>query len=116
MNSEFFNAIADIEKEKGIPQTYMFEKIEQALLAALRKDIPGAAELAHVDVDPTKKKIDMYILKTVVEEVEDPDTLIILEAARKKSKKVQVGDAFRVPVETKKFGRIAAQSSKQVII
>jgi len=116
MNSEFFDAIADIEKEKGIPQAYMFDKIEQALLAALKRDHPAAAECAHVDVDPEKKKIDMYILKTVVEEVEEPETQITLDAARVKSKKIAVGDTVRVPVETKKFGRIAAQAAKQVII
>ena len=71
MNAEFFEAIADIEKEKGIPQTYMLEKIEQALLAALRKDHPDAAENARVDLDPEKKEISMYIMKTVVGDIYD---------------------------------------------
>ena len=71
MNAEFFNAIADIEREKGIPQQYMLEKIEQALLAALRKDNPVAEDCARVVVDPVKKRIEMFIQKTVVEELED---------------------------------------------
>ena len=116
MNAEFFAAIADIEKEKGIPQQYMLDKIEQALLAALRKDNPNAAEAARVVVDPEKKKIDLFIEKTVVEEVENPATQYSLEQARAISQKYDVGDVIREPVETKKFGRIAAQAAKQVII
>ena len=116
MNAEFFAAIADIEKEKGIPQQYMLDKIEQALLAALRKDNPGSAEAARVVVDPEKKKIDLYIEKTVVEEVENPATQYSLEQARAISPKYDIGDVVREPVETKKFGRIAAQAAKQVII
>ncbi len=116
MNAEFFEAIDDLEKEKGIPKTYMLERIHQALLAALRKDNPEAAENAVVEIDESKKKINMYILKTVVEEVENPATEISLEQARKKTGKLNVGDTVREDVETKKFGRIAAQAAKQVII
>jgi N utilization substance protein A len=61
MNAEFFSAIADIEKEKGIPQSYMLEKIEQALLAALKKDSPASAECARVVLDPEKKTVNMFI-------------------------------------------------------
>ena len=116
MNAEFFAAIADIEKEKGIPQSYMLEKIHQALLAAFRKDHPSAADNVVVDVDPDKKKIDMYVQKQVVEEVEDPDIEILPDAAAKYLRGAQVGDVVNVPVETKQFGRIAAQAAKQVII
>ena len=116
MNAEFFAAIEDIEKEKGIPAQYMYDRIEQALLAALRKDRPAAAEAACVELDPAAKKIDMYIKRTVVEEVTNPETEIDLASARKKSKKYEIGDVIREPVETMKFGRIAAQAAKQVII
>ena len=116
MNAEFFEAIADIEKEKGIPHEYMLEKIEQALLAALRKDHPGAAENARVDLDPDRKEISMYIMKTVVETVENPETEILLDDAKKISARYDLGDTVNIPVETKKFGRIAAQAAKQVII
>ncbi|MBQ8830806.1 MAG: transcription termination/antitermination protein NusA [Oscillospiraceae bacterium] len=116
MNAEFFAAIADIEREKGIPQQYMLEKIEQALLAALRKDNPAAAECARVDVDPVKKKIDMYIQKTVVEELEDDEIDLTLDEAKAISPRYEIGDTVNFPVETKKFGRIAAQAAKQVII
>ena len=117
MNAEFFAAIADIEKEKGIPREYMLDRINQALLAALRKDHPGAEENVFVDVDENKKKIDMYIRKTVVEAVEDPSVEILPEEAKKFSRRaLTVGDMVNVPVDTKKFGRIAAQAAKQVII
>jgi transcription termination factor NusA len=116
MNAEFFSAIEDIEKEKGIPREYMYEKINQAMLAAFRKDYPDAAENVIVDLDEEKKKIDMYILTDVVEEVENPAVQMTVEQAHVYNKRAKVGEQVRVPVDTKEFGRIAAQAAKQVII
>ncbi|MEG1633707.1 MAG: transcription termination factor NusA [Oscillospiraceae bacterium] len=116
MNAEFFTAIEDIEKEKGIPRGYMFDKIEQAMLAAFRKDNPEYGENVVVILDEEKKRIDMVINKTVVEDVTDPTVEIDIEAARKLVKRAKEGDEVAIPVETKKFGRIAAQAAKQVII
>jgi len=116
MNAEFFAALEEIEREKGISKAYMLEKINQALLAALKKDHPTAAEALFVHVDEEKRKIELYIQKTVVEEVEDPDVEILLDEAKKYNKKAALDDTVNVPVETKKFGRIAAQAAKQVII
>jgi len=116
MNAEFFSAIEDIEKEKGIPREYMYEKINQAMLAAFRKDYPDAAENVVVDLDEEKKKIDMYILTDVVEEVENPAVQMTVEQAHVYNKRAKVGEQVRVPVDTKEFGRIAAQAAKQVII
>lgn len=116
MNAEFFAAIEELEKEKGIPKDYMLEKINQALLAALRKDNPGAEENVFVDVDESKAKIDMYIRKTVVEELTNPAIEILPDEAKRYSKRASVGDTVNIPVDTKKFGRIAAQAAKQVII
>lgn len=116
MNAEFFSAIADLEKENGIPKEYMLEKVNQALLAALKKDNPGAVDHCRVDIDEAKKKIDMYIMKTVVDEVQDPAIELTREQARKRNPRAEVGDVVNIPVETKKFGRIAAQAAKQVII
>ena len=116
MNAEFFAALALIEKEKGIPKEKMLERINQALLAAIRKDNPGAEENVFVDVDESKNKIDMYIRKTVVEAIENPAIELLPEEAKRYSKRAQVGDVVNVPVDTKKFGRIAAQSAKGVII
>ena len=116
MNAEFFEAIEDIEKEKGIPRTYMYNKIEQAMLTAFRRDNPECEDNVEVLLDEDKKQIEMVVNKTVVEAVEDPSHEIILEAAKKISRRAKVGDTIAVPVETKKFGRIAAQAAKQVII
>ena len=116
MNAEFFSAIEDIEKEKGIPRQYMYDKIHQAMLAAFRKDNPEAADNVVIEMSEEKRKIDMYILMDVVEEVENPATQLTLDAAKSVNKRAKVGGQVKVPVETKKFGRIAAQSAKQVII
>ena len=116
MNAEFFSAIADIEREKGIPQSYMLEKIEQALLAALKKDYPACAECARVILDPVEKTVDMFIEKTVVETVENQNTQYSVEEARAISPGAHPGDLINEPVDTSKFGRIAAQAAKQVII
>lgn len=116
MNAEFFSAIADLEKEKGIPKGYMLEKINQALLAALKKDNPAAADNVRVEIDEAKGKINVYIMKTVVEEIEEPATELTVQQARRIAPKAELGDIVNVTVETKKFGRIAAQAAKQVII
>lgn len=115
-NSEFFTSLELLEKEKNIPKDYMIEKINQALLAALRKDNPGAEENVEVVVDEAKGKIEMFIRKTVVEEIENPAIELLPDEAKRFSKRAQVGDTVNVPVDTKKFGRIAAQAAKQVII
>ncbi len=116
MNAEFFSAIEDIEKEKGIPRQYMYDKIHQAMMAAFRKDNPEAADNVVIEMSEEKRKIEMFILMDVVEEVENPATQITPDAARAYNKRAKVGGQIKVPVETKKFGRIAAQSAKQVII
>ena len=116
MNAEFINALSDIEKEKGIPRGYMYEKIQQAMLAAFRKDNPEYGENVEVILDENKKRIELVINKTVVNEVEDPTAEIDVDSAHQLSKRYSVGDTVAIPVETKKFGRIAAQAAKQVII
>ena len=116
MNAEFFSAIEDIEKEKGIPRQYMYDKIRQAMMAAFRKDNPEAADNVVIEMSEEKRKIDMFILMDVVDEVETPATQISVDAAHAINKRAKAGSQIKVPVETKKFGRIAAQSAKQVII
>ena len=116
IGAEFFSAIEDIEKEKGIPRQYMYDKIRLAMLAAFRKDNPEVADIAVVDMNEESRKIEMYILKDVVEEVEDEVTQIQLDAAKAYNKRAKVGGQIKIPIETKKFGRIAAQAAKQVII
>ena len=112
MNAEFFAAIEDIEKEKGIPREYMYDKIRQAMLAAFRRDHPENEDNVEIILDEEKKRIDMQINKLVVEDVTDPAHEIDLEAAKKVTRRAKLGDTVALPVETKKFGRIAAQAAK----
>ena len=114
MNSEIFGALAQLEKERGIPQAYMIDKITQALVAAYKKDKEGYTD--NVFVEMNDGNIEMYAQKEVVEEVISPATEIALDAAKLIDEKAELGDLVNVSVQTQAFGRIAAQTAKQVII
>ncbi|MBR2521347.1 MAG: transcription termination/antitermination protein NusA [Oscillospiraceae bacterium] len=116
MNAEFFEALDAIEKEKGIPKEYMLEKISQALVTAYKRDNMGEADNLFVDINEGKKEINLYVSKEVVSDVENPAVQISVEAADKLMPGAREGDVVNIPVETKKLGRIAAQTAKQVII
>jgi N utilization substance protein A len=116
MNAEFFDALFDIEREKGIPVNYMLERISQALLTAYKRDTAGPVENVFVEPNIEKKEIRMYVRKKVVEKVTNPAAEISVEQAAQISKRLNVGDVVDIDVETKRFGRIAAQTAKQVII
>ena len=112
---EIFVALAMLEKERGIPQKFMMEKIVQALTTAYKKDHPGV-ENVYVDVDQEKKDLKMYVQKEVVEEVENPGSQISLAEAREIRATAGIGDTVNIPVDNVEFGRIAAGNGKQVII
>lgn len=119
MDSEFFLALDMIEKEKGISKSYMIEKIRAALVAAVKKDNPAAADGVVVDVDPVKQKLRIYIEKTVLgeeDELTNPALELSLAEARAIDPKAEPGDKLPFDVNLDKFGRIAAQAGKQVII
>ena len=114
--AEFFAAINLIEKEKGIPKAYMLEKITQALVTAYKRDHEGIGDNVTVEADEEKGAVRMFIKKDVVEEVDNPFTEMSLEAAREKLPQAQLGDVIRQEIKTRDFGRIAAQTARQVII
>ena len=114
--AEFFAAINLIEKEKGIPKAYMLEKITQALVTAYKRDHEGAGDNISVEADEEKGTVRMFVKKDVVEEVDNPFTEMSLETAREKLPQAQLGDVIRIEVRTRDFGRIAAQTARQVII
>ena len=114
MNADIFNALELLEKE-GIPQSYMIEKIEQALTSAFKKEY-GPTALMRVDMDMTKKKIKAYLQKEVVEVVEDPVCQISLEEAKTVSKKYKLGMMVEKEVKTDAFRRTSAAAAKSVII
>ena len=113
---EFFAAIAQIEKEKGIPAGYMMEKITQALASAYKRDHEGAGDNIEVKANPETGEVRMYILKDIVETVDNPAAEISLEEARSAIPYAQLGDVVRIEVKPRNFGRIAAQTARQVII
>ena len=112
---EIFAALAMLEKERGIPQSFMMGKIIQALTTAYKRDHEGV-ENVIVDVDEEKKDLKMYVQKDIVEEVENPASQISLEEAKRISAKNELGGVVNFPVESVEFGRIAAGNGKQVII
>lgn len=112
--TEFMEALTLLAKEKGISPEVLIEKIETALTIAIKKDYPRSENINY-DIDVTKNKFDVAIMKTVVEEVEDPANEISLADAREISKRLNVGDMCPLKLDTKHFGRIAAQTAKQVI-
>ncbi len=115
MNTEFFNALDILEKEKGIPKEYMLEKVEAALVAAFKRDNNGNSNV-RVVMDPVKKDVKVYSVKNIVEEVMDPETEISLEAAKALNRRHVLGGVVETEIKTKSFGRISAQTAKQVII
>ena len=115
MNAEFFEALAMLEKERGLPADYLLEKIKNAIVIAVKKDYEVEDENVSVVIEPDQGKFSVTLLKTVVEEVEDPATEISLEEAQQKKKSCKAGDEYAIPLKTKDFGRIAAQTAKHVI-
>ena len=114
--AEFFAAINLIEKEKGIPKAYMLEKITQALVSAYKRDHEGAGDNVTVEADEEAGTVRMFVKKDVVVEVDNPCTEMSLQMAREKLPHAQLGDVIRIEVRTRDFGRIAAQTARQVII
>ena len=113
---EFFAAIAQIETEKGIKKGYMLEKITQALVSAYRRDHEGVGDNLSVEADEENGTVRMYLRKEVVAEVDNPGMEISLQEAREALPHAEIGDTVRMEVKPKNFGRIAAQTARQVII
>ena len=113
---EFFTAISMIEKEKGIPKAYMLEKITQALVSAYKRDHEGVTDNVFVEANELAGTVRMYVKKEIVEEVDNPYTELALEEARKTLPTAQTGDVVRIEIKPRNFGRIAAQTARQVII
>ncbi len=115
MNQELFQAIEMLEKERGISADYLLEKVKNAIAIAVKKDYEVEEENISVVLDPHTGKFEVKLLQDVVEEVQNPRTQILLAEAKKINKKYEVGDRVETLLETKDFGRIAAQTAKHVI-
>lgn len=113
-NREFFEALKQMETEKGISAEYLAEKIQTAIITAVKKEY-GGKDVVFCDIDLEKQKMNVYVRKNVVEEVEDPLTELTPEQALAYKKSAKVGDVVEIKLDTKNFGRIMAQTCKHVI-
>lgn len=114
-NKELISALDDLEKEKGIDKSLLIESIETALVTAYKRNF-NSIDNVKVVMDKQTGEAHLYAVKEVVEIVEDPNLQINLEDAMKISKKIELGDTIDIEMVPKDFGRIAAQTAKQVII
>ncbi len=114
VNKDFFLALDELEKLKGIKKEFFIETLETALVAAYKKNF-GEAKSVVVKLNPEKNTIKVYAYKTVVEEVVDEETEISLEDAKQIKKSYKVGDQVTEEVTPKEFGRIAAGTARQVV-
>lgn len=115
INQDFFLALEDLEREKGISSADFLSALEDALVIAYKKHT-GEASGVMVKAVPEKKTIKIYSYKNVVEEVVDPDKEISVEEAKEIKKSYKAGDMVSQEIQSKAFGRIAAQTAKQVLM
>ena len=115
MNQEFTDALNEIEKEKGISKEIVFEALESALVSSYRKNY-GTSQNVIVNMNRETGEIKLFASKDVVDEVEDDQLQISLEEAKKIDPSYEVGDVYNLEIHPKNFGRIAAQTAKQVVI
>lgn len=115
MNKEFIEAIEQIEEEKGIPKATVLEAIEAALLSAY-KNIYGTNQNVRVEIDDQTGEINVYLRRDIVEDVESDAYQISLEEAREIDPEYEIGDYIDFEIEPADFGRIAAQTAKQVAL
>lgn len=114
MNKEFFEAVALMEKEKGVPADYICEKIADAIVKAAKKDYDNA-EIVFADINAETETFRVYVKKPIVAEVTDPSAEASVEEAKEYMENPQVGDFLEFDLDTMQFGRIAAQTAKHVI-
>lgn len=115
MNKEFIEAIEELEAERGISKEMLFEAIESALVSAYKKNY-GTNQNVSVDIDKITGDINVYMSMDVVDEIEDENSQISLEEAQEIDPDYEVGDVVEYMVTPMDFGRIAAQTAKQVVV
>jgi len=115
MNDEFMQAFEQLGKEKGIAQEVLFDAIEAALISAYKRNF-SSAQNVRVALDRESGEIQVFARKTVVEEVTDPRLEISLSEARSLDPRYELEDVVELVVTPKNFGRIAAQTAKQVVM
>lgn len=116
VNAEFFDALDQLEAERGISVDYMLERVGQALITAYKRDNAGMTDNVYVEPNKSEKTIRMYVRKTVVGDVYEPYEELSVDEAREYKPTAMLGDIIDIDIPPKSFGRIAAQTAKQVII
>lgn len=114
MNMDFIEALSEIEREKGISKELLIEAIEAAMISGYKRNF-NSAQNVRVDINRQTGLIKVYARKTVTEEVLDARLEISLEAAREINSNYQLDDIVEIEVTPRDFGRIAAQTAKQVV-
>lgn len=114
LRSDFYDALDDLETERGIKKEVFIDALEDALTSAYKKQY-GVAKSIKIVLTPELKTFNIYTCQKVVEQVEDRETEISLEDARLIDKKYKVGDDIYGPVDANDFGRIVAQMAKQIV-
>lgn len=115
MNMEFIEALEDLEREKGIAMEVLLEAIEAALISAYKRNF-GSLQNVRVQIERTTGEVKVYARKTVVEEVLDQRADISLTDAQKLDLRYELEDIVEIEVTPRDFGRIAAQTAKQVVV
>ena len=115
INQDFFAALDELERQKGISKEEFISALENALSIAYKKNAPVGG-MVEVKINPDKKSIKVYSVRTIVEEVVDADKEISIEEAKEIKKSYKVGDQHTVEISTKNFSRITAQTAKQVLL
>ena len=115
MNADFLQAFEQLGREKGIAADVLFDAIEAALISAYKRNF-GSAQNVHVSLDRVTGDIHVYARKTVVEEVKNQYLEMTLDEARSLDPRYEIDDVVEVEVTPKNFGRIAAQTAKQVVV
>ncbi|MGM0500961.1 MAG: transcription termination factor NusA [Bacillota bacterium] len=116
MNIELIQALEEIEKDKGIPKDMLLEAIKAALKSAYGKSGFGSKGNVEIEINEDSGEVHVYSIKEVVEEVEDEELEISLEEAKDKGYDCELGQKLKLEVTPANFGRIAAQTARQVVI
>ena len=116
MNTELKTALEILEKEKDISKDVMLDAIENSLITACQSHFGKEKENFRVEINRDTCDFHVYAEKTVVEQVEDPDTQISLAEAKLLDKKYELGDIVREEIKSKEFGRITTQNARNVIL